>query len=414
MNTEPYRIFPRVTKQQYAELKFSIQSSGLRNPIVVDEHGTVIDGHLRREICDTLELDWMVGADVRIGLNEAQKKALSIDLNLWRRPANLTQKKRTECIEIYLIAHPELSDNTIADMFSVNQSTVNRIKRRLMQMHKLPPVIATIGKDGVKRRIGKRLGARLVVKNSKEFDDLSPALKEVKNDLQGLIRKPRRIQSTANRKLRLKEIKPVKQLPANIKIKHCDFRKLKIKKGSADLILTDVVWSSESKQDWSDLAKLSNEWLKEDGLFATIIGQMSLFEFVNSVAGSLKPVRIIALQFPSIKKSWASGMFEGWRPVLLMNKTGKAKIECTDLIKFPSYQKDYHDWQQSLDVALELVKRLTKPGATVIDPQMGTGTNGVAVSLTGEGRVFCGCDINAEQVNTTRHRITIEGKPSTT
>ena len=103
-------------------------------------------------------------------------------------------------------------------------------------------------------------------------------------------------------------------------------------------------------------------------------------------------------------------MLEGWRAALIMNQTGNAKIECPDLIKVPSFEKHYHDWQQSLEVALELVKRLSMPGATVIDPQVGTGTNGVAVSLLGEGRIFLGCDIDENQVKTTRHRIATEGE----
>ncbi|QDU05927.1 DNA methylase [Gimesia chilikensis] len=406
----PYHIFPKLSKEQRTELKTSIESVGLKQSIVCDENKNVIDGHHRKEICEELGLDWMKNANVRIGLSDDQKKALAIELNMWRRPVSLSQKKRAELIQIYMIAHPELSDNIIADLFSVNQSTVNRIKKKLMQLHKLEKPDSTVGKDGIRRKIGKRDGAEMIVKNSKEFDDLAPAIKEVKHELRGVIRRPKRIQSTAKRKLRLAEVKPVKKLPSNINIKCCDFRQLKVEDNSVDLILTDVVWSTKSKNDWSDLAALSNKWLKDDGLFLTIIGQKSLFDFVEAAKPNLKPVSIIALQFPTYKKSWASGMLEGWRPALIMSQTGKAIIECPDLIKVPSFEKPYHDWQQSLDVALELVKRLSKPGSTVIDPQVGTGTNAVAVSLVGEGRNFVGCDINDNQIKTTRHRIATEGK----
>lgn len=406
----PYQIFPKLSKEQRAELKTSIESVGLKQSIVCDENQNVIDGHHRKEICEELGLDWMQYANVRIGLSDNQKKALAIDLNMWRRPVMLSQKKRVELIQIYLIANPELSDNVVAGLFSVNQSTVNRIKKKLMQLHKLEKPDATVGKDGIRRKIGKRDGAEMIVKNSKEFDSVRSSLQTLKDEVQGLQRRPRKLQSTALRMQKLKEVKPVKKLPSNIKIKCCDFRQLKVEDNSADLILTDVVWSTKSRNDWSALAALSNKWLKDDGLFLTIIGQKSLFEFVDAVKPNLKPVGIIALQFPSLRKSWTSRMLEGWRPALIMSQTGKAKLECPDLIKVPSFDKHYHDWQQSLDVALELVKRLSKPGAIILDPQVGTGTNAVAVSLVGEGRNFVGCDIDENQIKTTRHRIATEGK----
>lgn len=81
-----FQIFPRATCQERAELRSSIQAVGLRNPVVVDEHGSVIDGHERRDICTELGIDWLAGADVRIGLIVVQKKALAIELNPWRRP----------------------------------------------------------------------------------------------------------------------------------------------------------------------------------------------------------------------------------------------------------------------------------------------------------------------------------------
>ena len=220
----PYQIFPKLSEEQRAELKTSIESVGLKQSIVCDENKQVIDGHHRKEICDELGMDWMKNANVRIGLSEYQKKALAIELNMWRRPVTLSQKKRAELIQIYLIANPELSDNIIADLFSVNQSTVNRMKKKLMRLHKLEKPDATVGKDGIRRKIGKRDGAEMTVKNSKEFDSVRPAIHVLKEELHGVQRRPRKLLSTAHRKLRLQEVKPVKILPSNIKIKCCDFR----------------------------------------------------------------------------------------------------------------------------------------------------------------------------------------------
>jgi ParB-like chromosome segregation protein Spo0J len=166
-----FRIFPRATAQERTELRSSIQAVGLRNPIVIDEFGSVIDGYERRDICIELGIDWLAGADVRIGLIDVQKKALAIELNLWRRPIHLTRKQRNELLDIYLIANPHLSESQVGELFGVNQSTVNRRKRELMRLHKLPPVTATVGKDGITRQVGERRKnpARLIVKSRAEY-----------------------------------------------------------------------------------------------------------------------------------------------------------------------------------------------------------------------------------------------------
>lgn len=410
MNGDPYRIFPKATPEQRAELASSIEAVGLRNPVVIDEHKQVIDGHERRDICMDLKIDWLAGADVRVGLSAPQKKALAIDLNMWRRPLNLSQKLRTELIEIYLVANPELSETVISDLFAVNQSTVNRIKQRLMQSHKLPLVTATIGKDGVRRKIGERGGARLVVKSGKEFENLKPSIQEVADDLHGLVRRPMKLHSMANRKRKLQEVTEVSALPPSVDLRCCDFRDLEIEEGSADLVLTDVVWSAECTKDWVDLARLATRWLKPESLFVTIIGQAGMYNFVDAVRDHLKPRWTVAIKFKEARRSRTNGIIERWRPALVMGRTGNEPLYCCDLIEMPSFEKDYHDWQQSLDVAKEIIRRLSRPGATIVDPHLGTGTNAVAVSLAGEGRRFIGCDIDENQVKTAKYRVATEGE----
>ena len=109
-------------------------------------------------------------------------------MNLWRRPIHLTRKKRNELIEVYLLANPDLADDRIGGLFSVDRSTVNRKRKRLVQLHKLSPVEATVGKDGVKRKVGNR--ARWICESSKEYDKLIPNIRKVANDVHGLIRWP--------------------------------------------------------------------------------------------------------------------------------------------------------------------------------------------------------------------------------
>ncbi|WP_166820506.1 ParB/RepB/Spo0J family partition protein [Thalassoroseus pseudoceratinae] len=407
--SDKYRIFPVATKQERAELRASIEAVGLRNSIVLDEYGQVIDGHERRDVCTELGIDWMAGADVRIGLSDDEKKALAIDLNLWRRPMQLPRRVRNKLIEIYLVANPELSETTVAELFGVSQPTINRRRKELIQMNKLPPAVSTVGKDGVRRKIGKRKGARLIVKSQREFESLTPDLEEMKDDLQGIIRRPKRFASEARRKRRLREIEDVKNLPPNISIRNSDWRKLKIKQQSVDLLLTDVVWSKEHYQDWAELGVQAKKWLKADGLFASYIGTSRLSEFCQAIGESLSYLTTIAIVFKAGSKDYKTGHIERWRPVPIFSPNPDRQYYFDDVIYNPGIEKDYGDWQQSLPVARQLVLKLSDPENLIVDTHLGTGTNAVAVSQVGEGRQFVGCDIDADMVRIARHRVATEG-----
>lgn len=412
---DPFRIFPRETPDERASLRQSIEAVGLKCPVVIDDKGNVIDGHERRDACVELGLDWLAGADVRIGLSEVQKKALAIELNLWRRPVQLTRRQRNELLDVYLMANPQLSEHQVAALFGVNQSTVNRRKRKLMQTHQLPLVTATVGRDGVIRKIGERRkkDARVIVRSKGEYEALKPVLAEVGHELQGLQRRPKRLHAIARRKRALAEVNAAAAtvLPTNCRIEHCDFRQLSVAENSVDVILTDLVWSSEAEQDWVDLAALAARWLKEDGLFCSIIGTPSLPALCRALDVHLHYRWTISLVFREGYRSWSCGILERWRPVVVYSKSEKTtRVDglIDTIFETRSREKDFHDWQQPVETCLELARRLTRPGDVVLDPRLGTGTNAVACSLLGD-RIFIGCDIDEQQVKTARYRLASEG-----
>ena len=418
-NIEPYRIFPRATHQERAELRASIETVGLSCQIVADEHGEVIDGHERRDICVELDIDWMAGASLRIGLDDNQKKALAIELNLWRRPIQLTRNQRNELIDIYVMANSHLSETVIAELFGVDQSTVNRRRKALMQSHKLPKVVETVGKDGITRKVGNRSKqARMIVKSRAEFESLQPALKTLSGDLSGDIRRPKKLVALARRKTALIAVNsaPKSDLPSEIRIEHSDFHDLQIEEESVDVILTDVVWQLAAEPDWRDLAKLATKWLKEDGVFCSFIGNYGEARLYQVLAEQLLYQATVAIVFPTPSWPVGRGIGKQWRPAVVFAKSKRFILpRITDVIFVPqtsNREKDYHDWQQRLDVSMELMQRLSKPGNVILDPHLGTGTNAVAASLLGN-RTFIGCDIDEQQVKTARYRVATEGNHTT-
>jgi len=70
---------PPLSIEQYDALKADIMKNGVRVPVVVDQHGRVIDGHNRRRIAD--ELGFHVPVEIiTIGSDEAAyETALSLN-----------------------------------------------------------------------------------------------------------------------------------------------------------------------------------------------------------------------------------------------------------------------------------------------------------------------------------------------
>ncbi|MCA9090892.1 MAG: hypothetical protein KDA90_19900, partial [Planctomycetaceae bacterium] len=307
--------------------------------------------------------------------------------------------------DVYLVAHPELSETQVAELFGVHQSTINRRKKELMQTHKLPAMEATIGKDGVRRKVGKRGGARLTIKSEKEYDAIVPDIVEVGEELQGIIRRPKRFSSTAKRKRNLANVKPVSDLPAETRLYHCDWRDLEIEEGSVDVVLTDVLWTLEHRSDWNALAERMTHWLKPSGVFATMIGSFSLPHLYQEIMKHLRPIAAISVFLKQGRRNWhETKMIERWRPVPVFAFENK-ELHGDDVIFSEGAEKEFHDYQQNVGVFEELLKRLSNPGDLVVDPCMGTGTTGLACLSIGEGRRFVGCDRDAEMYRIARHRL---------
>lgn len=86
----PYQILPHLAQDDLQRLKASIIDRGVEMPVIVDENGTIIDGHHRAMIADSLGIEYP--KEVRTGLSEAQKRLLAVDLNMARRQLTDGQK----------------------------------------------------------------------------------------------------------------------------------------------------------------------------------------------------------------------------------------------------------------------------------------------------------------------------------
>ena len=82
-----YQVIPELSREEMEALRASIEMEGIREPIVVDEDGEILDGHHRYKIKPDAP------RRVMEGLTEAEKFAFAIRSNTARRNLSFEQKK---------------------------------------------------------------------------------------------------------------------------------------------------------------------------------------------------------------------------------------------------------------------------------------------------------------------------------
>lgn len=90
VNPEYEKLIPPLTKQEYEEIKYSIQQDGLWNPITINSSNVVLDGHNRFKICQELGIE--PRTVVKDFINKLLEKKFVIECNLKRRHLNDFQK----------------------------------------------------------------------------------------------------------------------------------------------------------------------------------------------------------------------------------------------------------------------------------------------------------------------------------
>ena len=116
-----YQVMPSLNADEYKELKEDIAQRGVMVPIEFDEHGNILDGHHRLQICVELGIRDYPKV-IRAGMTEEEKRTHARKLNMARR--HLTQEQRRELIRQQLKETPEKSDRQIAAGLGVSHVTV--------------------------------------------------------------------------------------------------------------------------------------------------------------------------------------------------------------------------------------------------------------------------------------------------
>lgn len=193
-------------------------------------------------------------------------------------------------------------------------------------------------------------------------------------------------------------------------VRHGEFQSVfaDVEPGSIHAVITDPPYPAEFLPLYAKLAEQAARWLKPGGICAVMSGQTHLPQVMASLCDHLDYHWTMAYLTPGGQavQVFPRKVNTFWKPILVFrNGDGDAPEWFGDVAKSEVNDNDkrYHHWGQSESGMADLVKRLTRPGETVLDPFMGAGTTGVAAIAL--GRSFIGCDVNADHVETARERI---------
>ena len=184
-----------------------------------------------------------------------------------------------------------------------------------------------------------------------------------------------------------------------------------IPSGSIDAIVTDSPYGEQSLRAYSDLSQVASAALRDGGTLAVMCGQMHLPEVLNRlIQGEALSYRwLLCLQMGQKKAPiWGRRMSNWWKPVALFSKGDYSGELVSDMVQdckalCREERFGLHEWAQTETSMAAVIERFTKPGETVLDPFLGSGTTGVAALRL--GRRFIGSDIDQETVKVAASRL---------
>ena len=169
---------------------------------------------------------------------------------------------------------------------------------------------------------------------------------------------------------------------------------------SVHLIFTDPPYDEKSSYLYDSLALHGYRVLKAGGSLVTYVGHYAIPQIIQYMeTRNLHYYWIFAVVHTGPFSSFfAKNILVKWKPLLWFVKGESEKpyqnSKIFDLINSARPEKILHDWEQASEEARYIIGQLTKPGDTIFDPFMGSGTTGIsALNLR---RQFIGIEINPE------------------
>jgi ParB-like chromosome segregation protein Spo0J len=391
-------LLPPLSPDEKSALKASIKQYGVRDSVLVDEDGNVIDGRHR------LKIDKNAPRKVIKGLTEAEKKALVFQSNFACR--NLSHEQRKEVLKSMKGVAKELkqegkTQTVIAGMLGVSQNTVSdwlTTKRR-----------NNIGTDNVSQadcrvKINPKAKPLILerVENGETPEQVAADLKVTSRRIQQIVKSEGKIVKEKERRK-----KAAATSKTNSCIEHGDFRELgkSIPDNSVDLIFTDPPYVKDSIPLWFDLSVFASRVLRPGGWCLAYSGHFFLPDCLAALSEHLEYGWMFAIQHSGGDARFRNLKLQvKWKPVMGFYKPPLSAWwdwfpDCVT----GGREKDSHPWQQAQAEAEHFIEALAPKGGTVCDPFCGSGTSCAAAKAT--KRKWIGFEIDETHVETARARL---------
>ena len=397
-----YQVMPKLTAEEYAELKADIEQRGVMVPIEFDEAGNVLDGYHRLQICEELGIKDYPKV-IRAGMTEAEKLTHARKLNIARR--HLTQEQKRGLIREQLKETPEKSDRQIAKDLGVHQSTVGTQRKILEKSGQVSKLDTSTGSDG-KQYPRKPVSVFNPTKREEKAMSKPEVVEKMQEDGINPLAASRKVANEAKAERKAYEL--ALEMPDDMcRLFVGDIRSglCEIENESVDFIVTDPPYPREYLPLYSDLSRFASRVLKPGGSLIVMTGQSYLPKVISYLNENMSYYWILPYLTPGGQSPqlFQKRINTFWKPVLWYVKGEYKGDYIGDILKSPENDKRFHEWGQSLGGMINIIEKFTNPNDVILDPFLGGGTTGVAAVI--KGRKFIGVDVDMENVEVSRTRI---------
>jgi 16S rRNA G966 N2-methylase RsmD len=388
----------------------------------VDQNGFIVDGHHRYKAAQSIGIK--PEFEIRTFMSRTQELDFIYQKNVVRRHLN-----EFERIEHYLVTE-EKKEKEQARLRQL--SKLKDVKNSLSIKNNNVPLASNCANgdgDGRKEKVSEIIAMK-AKSYARQVERVQTILKFATEDQLNRLRKGK---STINQEY-VKTRRDIKRheyledckndsnnnesaINNNCKLILGDFKEAakNIANNSIGLILTDPPYADtpENLELYKELAQTAEILLKPGNSIVFFVGHIILNKVIRIFDDSgLNYWWTFAVKHSgSHSKIHARHIFTQWKPMLMYVKgdTGPDEFSTSntigDFIQSEAPAKILHEWEQSTTEAEYIIRKLTLAPQTVLDPFMGSGTNGVAALQM--NRKFIGIEKDSEKFELAKKRISL-------
>lgn len=396
-------LFPLLPQNEYERLKADIEQNGQLSPIYT-YRGEIIDGKIRYQICLELGIEpWIEELAV-----EVDPLHFAMSQNLHRRHLSFEERVllSNELLKIETQLAQERKKMTKGQKAKISKDSFGRASEKVGQILNISArsvrngkVIAERGSELLKEEVRQRkrsIPEAVALVKQYSIAEQEEIIKGVNNYvLRNAYHHKNDDIRNARHERRQKEIEEnLQDFPKYSEryTLHKGFVEevgIKIPNESIDYILTDPPYLKNKLYLYEELGALALRVLRAGGLLITMARQSTIHIVVPLLEKNGLKVEWVSCYFmPHGKRGLSCNMGKKlkvfWKPLIMAYKPPfNNDMKIANDIVYSGKNIDEKDsegfvWAQSEIGAENILKEYVNKGSTILDPFMGTGTNGAA------------------------------------